>query len=438
MLNKGNWDGKQLVDSSWVKRVVKYAGTPIPARGEKGIEPACGLAWYNNFDGIWPRAPRDLFLGAGAGNQVLIVIPSMNVIVVRNGQNMYDPGKGEGFYYGIVKDLVNQLMDAFTEPPYPFSNVITGAEFAPAATIIRKASGSDNWPMTWADDDNQYTAYGDGRGFEPMVDKKLSLGLAEIVGDPTNFKGINIRSETGEHIGQGRLGKKASGIIMVDGILYMWVRNVNGNGEESELFYSSDHGRSWLKYKWRFTNSFGCPTFLNFGKNYQGAKDNFVYIYSHDEKDAYKPADQMVLARVHKDSLLERDAYQFFVSLNNQGNPVWSKNIADRGAVFKHPATCYRSGITYNPGLKRYLWCQARPESTHPQGSRFQGGFGIYEGPNPWGPWHTVYYTKDWDVGPGETSSLPVKWMSKDGKVCYLVFSGNDCFSVRKVTFKVK
>ena len=109
MLNKGNWDGKQLISSSWVKRVVKYAGTPIPPRNEKQPAPACGLAWYNNFDGVWPRAPRDLFLGSGAGNQTLIVIPSMNMIVVRNGEDMYDPEKGEGHFYGVVNYLVNQL-----------------------------------------------------------------------------------------------------------------------------------------------------------------------------------------------------------------------------------------------------------------------------------------------------------------------------------------
>jgi len=27
---------------------------------------------------------------------------------------------------------------------------------------------------------------------------------------------------------------------------------------------------------------------------------------------------------------------------------------------------------------------------------------------------------------------LPTKWMSSDGKTCYLLFSGDDCFSVRK------
>lgn len=435
MLNNGNWDGKQLISSSWVKRVVEYAGTPIPPRDEKQPAPACGLAWWNNFDGVWPRAPRDLFLGSGAGNQTLIVIPSMNLIVVRNGENMYDPEKGEGHFYGVVNYLVNQLMDAFAEPPYPGSNIILETKFSPAPTIIRKACDSDNWPLTWADDDNQYTAYGDGWGFEPRVEKKLSLGLAKIVGSPDDFQGINIRSIAGEQVGQGRFGKKASSMLMVNGVLYMWIRNANEDGEESQLAWSSDYGSTWKFSGWKFTTGFGYPTFLNFGKNYQGAKDNFVYIYSHNEKDAYKPADQMVLARVAKNKISDRKAYEFFKILDNHGKPVWSKDIAERGAVFTHSAMCYRSGISYNSGLKRYLWCQVHPESKHPLGSRFQGGFGIYEAPEPWGPWHTVYYTKNWDVGPGETSSLPTKWMSTDGKTCFLVFSGDDCFSVRKVEF---
>jgi len=438
MLRKGNWDGKQLIDSSVAKLVVKYAGTPIPQRDEKEPTPSCALPWYSNFDGVWSRAPRDLFSGAGAGNQTLIVIPSMNMIVVRNGQDMYDPAKGEGFNYGVVKYLVNPLMDAYKEAPYPMSSIITKTTFSPVSTIIRKASDSDNWPITWADDDNQYTAYGDGTGFEPKVNKKLSLGLAKIVGNPDDFQGINIRSEIGEHIGQGRFGKKSSGMLMVNGILYMWIRNANEKGEESQLAWSSDHGKTWKHTNWIFTTSFGYSAFLNYGKNYQGARDNYVYIFSPDEKDAYKSADQMVLARVPKNNILDRSNYEFFNSIDKQGNPVWEKDINKRGAVFSNPAKCYRSGISYNAGLKRYLWCQILPDSNHPQGPRFQGGFGIYEAPEPWGPWSTVYYTKDWDVGPGDTSSFPTKWMSKDGKICYLLFSGDDCFSVRKVEFKTE
>jgi len=438
MMNNGNWEGKQLIDSIWIKRVTEYAGTPIPPRNEKQPAPACGLAWYNNFDGIWSQAPRDLFLGSGAGNQTLIVIPSLKLIIVRNGENMYNLEKGEGHFYGVVKYLVNQLIDAFIEPPYPWSNFIREVKFAPANTIIRKACGSDNWPITWADDDNQYTAYGDGWGFEPGVEKKLSLGLAKIIGNADDFQGINIRSAAGEQTGEGRFGKKASGILMADGILYMWLRNANENGEGSQLAWSSDHGKTWSFGDWKFTSGFGFPVFLNFGKDYDGARDNYIYVYSPDENDAYKPADYMVLARVLKTDITERKAWEFFRYLDEKGNPVWTKDISERGAVFKHPARCYRNGISYNKGLKRYIWCQIHPESKDTRGPRYRGGFGIYEAPEPWGPWQTVYYTKDWDVGPGETSSFPTKWMSDDGRTCYLVFSGNDCFSVRKVEFKTK
>jgi hypothetical protein len=135
----------------------------------------------------------------------------------------------------------------------------------------------------------------------------------------------------------------------------------------------------------------------------------------------------MVLARVPKDRVLARDAYEFFEEFDAQGQPRWSRYIGLRGAVFTHAGNCYRSGISYNAGLKRYLWCQTLPKGD----ARFAGGFGIYDAPEPWGPWTTAYFAPQWDVGPGETSSIPTKWISPDGTSLYLVFSGDDCFSVR-------
>jgi hypothetical protein len=88
--------------------------------------------------------------------------------------------------------------------------------------------------------------------------------------------------------------------------------------------------------------------------------------------------------------------------------------------------------------LRRYLWCQILPGTQgQKEDTRFEGGFGIYEAPEPWGPWTTVYFTPKWDVGPGETSSFPTKWMSPDGTTAYLVFSGDDHFAVRKATFRL-
>ena len=308
--------------------------------------------------------------------------------------------------------------------------MIKGISWASEKVIIRLASGSDNWPITWADDDNQYTAYGDGWGFEPKTEKKLSLGIAKILGTPPDVSGVNVRTETGERTGQGAAGPKASGMLCVDGVLYMFVRNT-GN---SQIVWSADHGKIWTWCDWKFTESFGAPTFLNFGKNYAGARDGYVYVYSLNSNSAYEPADEMVMARVPKDQIRNRSAYEFFKGPDAHDAPTWTKDIHQRGAVFRNPGLCYRGGVTYNPGLKRYLWCQVLPTSKHAQGPRFQGGFGIYDAPEPWGPWTTVYYTQEWDVGPGETSSFPTKWMSPDGKTCHLLFSGDDCFSVRRAT----
>ena len=123
-------------------------------------------------------------------------------------------------------------------------------------------------------------------------------------------------------------------------------------------------------------------------------------------------------------------AYEFFVKLDAAGRPVWSWEIASRGAVFTNPAACYRSSVSYNSALKRYLWCQTGPGND----PRFAGGFGIYDAPEPWGPWTTAFHTDLWDVGPGESMHLPTKWMSRDGREFWLVFSGNDSFSVRRGT----
>ena len=142
----------------------------------------------------------------------------------------------------------------------------------------------------------------------------------------------------------------------------------------------------------------------------------------------------MVLARVPKAQLLERDAYEFFVAVDRCNVPRWTSQFAQRGSVFEHAKRCMRSGISYNAGLGRYLWWQQLPRKVHDD-TRFNGGFGLYDAPEPWGPWTTVYFTHEWDTGPGDTGSLPPKWMSEDGCKCHLVFSGYDYFSVRQVTF---
>jgi hypothetical protein len=434
VLRKGDWDGTRLLSAESIQQVT----------GDAGLPGHCGMGWWTNADGRLPDVPRDAVWGAGAGNQILLVIPSLNLIMVRNGAELFPRGEGrdrigevlfDPLLAAIVgaKSAVTGLKLGVGQAPYPQSKLITNLEWAPRSEIKRAAEGSDNWPITWGDDDLLYSAYGDGHGFEPFVERKLSLGYVTISGGPLDFQGHNLRTPTGERRGEGKNGPKASGMLMVDGVLYMFARNT----DHSQLAWSKDKGRVWEWADWKFTTSFGCPTFLNFGPNYAGARDEYVYVYSLDSDTAYDPADRMILARVPKDRIGEQQAYEYFRGLDSSGTPAWTAEIEGRGAVFEHPGRCYRSGITWHPGLKRYLWCQILPESTDSRGPRFQGGFGIYEGPEPWGPWSTVFFENTWDVGPGESSSLPAKWFSEDGRTVYLVSSGDDCFSVREARLTI-
>jgi CubicO group peptidase (beta-lactamase class C family) len=422
LLHKGNWHGKQLISRATVERATQNAGMPNHS----------GLGWWVNRkpDGtlLWPSVPEDAFWGWGGQSQFLLIVPSLNLIVVRSGGPMTEEDNNPRS--DIRTFIVTPLIEAFAHginAPYPRSQVIKDIEWADRKTIVSHAHGSDNWPITWGDDDALYTAYGDGNGFKPFVPEKLSLGFARVKGSPVNVVGENIRSSSGEQKGDGPTGRKASGILMIDGALFMWMRNA-GN---SQLAWSTDHAKTWTWSDWKFTESFGCPTFLNFGRDYAQARDNFVYVYSPDANTAYGVADRLVLARVLKERIRDRDAYEFFVRIEPNGNVIWSHDIADRGAAFSSPGAVCRSHVTYGPALKRYLLTMVGPGSD----TRFAGGLGVYDAPEPWGPWTTAFYTDAWDVGPGDSASFPSKWFGADGESAWLVFSGNDSFSMRRAVF---
>jgi len=79
MLRKGDWEGQTIISSEVVEQML--AGSFPPA------DPKYALCWYGNSDRRWPEVPRDAFYGLGAGRQVLFVVPSLDLILVRNGRD---------------------------------------------------------------------------------------------------------------------------------------------------------------------------------------------------------------------------------------------------------------------------------------------------------------------------------------------------------------
>jgi hypothetical protein len=314
-------------------------------------------------------------------------------------------------------------------PPYPQSTKIREIVFD-WSSHISLARGSDNWPITWADDDHQYTSWGDGGGFGGSNSKgRVSLGVARIEGDIASYQTFNVwGGKQPEH--QSQFAGKSYGIISIAGVLYKWVSPGSGIEayQESKLYYSSDHGATWVAVDWAFAGSDDLvnPTFAQFGRDYQGAKDNYVYVYANIIKDAttlevQKPG-ETILLRVPKEALRDRAAYQYYAGIDNNQQPRWLLDSHDRRPVFvDNNGVGWNLSVSYNAGLGRYLLMTEHSAS-------LQSNIGIFDAPEPWGPWTTVYYGKFGNNGKIQETTFfynfSNKWLSEDGHQFVLLFTG--------------
>lgn len=410
VLRRGDWEGEPLLEPEAVEAMVTVA--PRPAGTADDGWPMGATGWWTNTRRTWPQLPRDAFLAAGAGHQILLVVPSWDLVVVRQGSPLGEH-EWEGDYWSSLHEkMLRPLASAFPEPPVPRSDDLYGAWFAPRSSTVCKAHGSDNWPITWGPGEFLTTAYGDGWGFEPRVSEKLSNGFARVRGEPPDFRGENFRAPSGERTGNGPEGGKASGLLAVEGTLYMLVRNL----DNTRLAWSEDGGATW---SWGFTfrSSFGSATFLQFGRDYEGASDRYVYAYSQDGPSAYEADDRVVIARVPREHVRQREAWEFFAGLGPDGSPRFSRSIEARKGVLENPGRVNRSEVVYDAGLDRYLMAL---------GYDLEGGWGLFEAAEPWGPWRTVYHTARWDVGRTHSYRLPTAWIEEGGRTLHVVYSGRD------------
>ena len=346
---------------------------------------------------------------------------------------------------GVLASLVSS---AIAGAVYPESTYITGINFdmsslrntAPGNGA--KAPESDNWAITWADDGHQYTVFGDGVGFSTFNSQRASNGVARIEGGKANYSAYDV-FKTGSDSG-GWAGKSL-GIISIDGTLWMF-RNGTGSEsgafEQTELYKSTNHGSSWSYASVRWAagdfgagKGFFSPTFLQFGRDYDGARDNYVYIYGpehttsvdSDPWQVQRPG-EISLIRVPKGSLANKSAYEYFTGMNGT-TPQWSSDVNARQPVFEDPVNgVMRTSVSYNAGLDRYILVTQ-------QVSRFRSSnyhIGIYEAQNPWGPWRTVLFENASAAGPNLNNDQKTvywnfsnKWLSANGVDFVMVYTGD-------------
>ena len=306
------------------------------------------------------------------------------------------------------------------EAPYPHSSLIKGIHWQ-IEKITRLAPGSDIWTTTWAANDHLYTSWGDGGGFGGDNFKgRVSMGVARIEGGPRDLRAFNVWGGLSPESKQQAIEGKATGMLAVNGVIYLSVSR-EGVWTESKVIRSTDLGQTWISGEWDFQAPFANPAFLNFGRDYDQARDKYVYSYARDLSDPTS----LILARVPVDHVTKRDAYEFFAGNDATGRPAWTADVGKRRAVFRN-----RSGIgwgvrvVHNPGLNRYLLSVFHGTAEHGDGS-----WGLFDAPEPWGPWTTVTYYTHWiDSTPKFGVEIPAKWIGNHGQTLWLVFSGTGVY----------
>jgi len=309
----------------------------------------------------------------------------------------------------------------------------------------------DMWPLTWAADDNLYGAAGDNMG-SPM-------NFWKIVGTPTPGHLFYVMLIDNLPIDPAiycqrpnvdlKMGVKPASLLSVDGILYFAVELINYGDNpsfnrqhniSSWIITSEDFGKTWNRGATPldfFTGRLASPHFLQFGKDYAGARDNFVYAYfpaADDGNSYWENGDYLLLGRVPKGEILQRDAWEFYIGLDRNGEPIWSKDDSLAIPVFRYPRMTGENHVSYNPGIKRYIMGnygfideEGNPRPYHQckwPTSVYPSQLTLFEAPEPWGPWSLFYRDDNWGTYGDYQPNFPTKWMSEDGKRMWMVSAG--------------
>ena len=331
-------------------------------------------------------------------------------------------------------------------PPYPKSKTITSVTLG--RERFHKGDG-DMWPITWAADGHLYGAAGDNQ-FSPMNLWRIE-GFAPVAVSVYLVDNMPIDHRRYCRIPPAHpdCGIKPASLLSVDGWLYFAVEAMNYGDNPAFnrqrnihgwIITSGDYGKTWNReatHTGFFEDRLSSCHFLQFGRDYAGALDNYVYAYfpaADDGHSYWENGDYILLGRVPKQRILDRQSWTFYAGPDKSGSPRWLSDDKQATAVFRYPSMTGENHVSYNPGLKRYIMGnygfideQGNPRPFHqlpwPQ-SVAPSQLTLFEAPKPWGPWSFFYRDDNWGSYGGYQPSFPTKWMSEDGKTMWMVSSG--------------
>jgi CubicO group peptidase (beta-lactamase class C family) len=103
-LNDGVWQGERILPEGWVA----YSTTPTPTapKGQYGAH-----FWLNRGNGLepinrlYPQLPEDSFFARGYQGQIIAMIPSRKLVIIRLGMTYDDDWGMESFIKSVLEAI---------------------------------------------------------------------------------------------------------------------------------------------------------------------------------------------------------------------------------------------------------------------------------------------------------------------------------------------
>lgn len=92
-LNQGRWRDQQVVPAAWIAESVAPS---------QELNKSYGYLWWNNTTNRWPGVPSEAFAALGKWDNDILVVPSLDLVVIR--QSDLEPAKGHQIaeYFRLV------------------------------------------------------------------------------------------------------------------------------------------------------------------------------------------------------------------------------------------------------------------------------------------------------------------------------------------------
>jgi CubicO group peptidase (beta-lactamase class C family) len=124
-LRRGDWNGQRLLSASFVDAVhTPPAELANAANADATDFPTAtvdqGVLWGTNTSGGLADVPRDAYWGHGLGDSLIVVIPSLDLVIARTGNDPDDPTlpqlrRERNDHYEVLAALLTPIVQAVTD-----------------------------------------------------------------------------------------------------------------------------------------------------------------------------------------------------------------------------------------------------------------------------------------------------------------------------------